>query len=412
MRLLVTIALACAALGLLAPAASASGKVRFGVQDDAWLSYGPGTLESRLDRLDGLGVELVRLNLHWNQIEPARGSPDWAASDAILRGLRARGIAAVVGLVGSPPWANGGKAPNFVPRAAHFARFARSAAARYPWVRDWLIWNEPNKRRWLRPTSPAVYVRSLLNPAYEAIHAEIRRARVGAGVTAPRAGGGGVSPVAWIRGMGRARAKLDAYAHHPYPARPTDSPFRGGCGHSACTTITMATLERLLAETKRAFGAKPIWLTEYAYQTGRLGVSQRRQAELIGQSSLRVWRAPRVEMLIHYLVRDEPDDGRFQSGLFHHTGRPKLAAAAFPFPLATARRRGATALLWGQIRPRAGRQPYRLQVRTRGGWRAVTGTRRTSARGFFSVSVRAPRGTLVRIWSPRDRAFGAAIRVR
>ena len=117
MRLVLTTVLACAALGLLAPAAGANDTVRFGVQDDAWLAYGPGTVASRLERLERLGVDLVRLNLHWNQIEATRGSPDWSRTDAILRGLRARRIDAVVGLVGSPSWANGGKSPNHVPRA-------------------------------------------------------------------------------------------------------------------------------------------------------------------------------------------------------------------------------------------------------------------------------------------------------
>ena len=36
--------------------AGASPSVRYGIQDDAWLRFGPGTLEQRLDRLDSLGV--------------------------------------------------------------------------------------------------------------------------------------------------------------------------------------------------------------------------------------------------------------------------------------------------------------------------------------------------------------------
>ena len=412
MRLLVTTAVAAVALAVQAAPAAGSGYVRYGIQDDAWLTHGPGTLASRLDRVDGLGVDLVRFNLHWNRIEPTEGSPDWRQSDAILRGLRKRGIKALVGLVGSPKWANGGRAPNFVPRAAAFADFAGAAAARYGWVRDWLIWNEPNQARWLRPSSPSVYVRTLLNAAYEAIHDVTPRARVGGGVTAPRAGSNGVSPVLWIRGMKKARARLDAYAHHPYPARPTDSPFAGGCRHAACRTITMATLERLLDETRRAFGPKRIWLTEYAYQTGRFGVTQQRQAELIGQSALRVARAPRVDILIHYLVQDEPEDARFQSGLFRYNGAEKLAASAFPFPLAHAGRSGGKAILWGQVRPRSGRQTFRVQVRINGRWRWSGPNRRTSSRGFLSVGVPAPRGTLVRVWSPRDRAYSAAVLLR
>ena len=61
-------------------------------------------------------------------------------------------------------------------------------------------------------------------------------------------------------------------------------------------------------------------------------------------------------MLIHYLVKDEPAAARFQSGLFQQSGRPKLAALAFPFPLAQAGRSGGKLVLWGQVRPRSGAQ--------------------------------------------------------
>ena len=410
MRVVLTTLLACALLGPLAPAATASSGVRFGIQDDAWLMHGSGTLADRLDRLEQLGVDVVRFNLHWDAIEPARGEYAWEESDAVLRGLRARGIPAVVGIVGSPAWANGGRTPNFAPGAASFAGFARAAAGRYRWVTQWLLWNEPNQARWLRPTSPSVYVRQILNPGYAAIHAVIPRAKVAGGVTAPRGSTNGVSPVRWIRGMRAAGARLDAYAHHPYPSSPRETPFAGGCGY--CETITMATLERLLAEVGRAFGPKRIWLTEYGYQTGPYGVSQQRQAELLGQSGLRAHRAPRVDLLIHYLVKDEPEASRFQSGLFSTAGRPKLAALAFPLPIAQAGRSAGKVVLWGQVRPRSGVQVFRVQVRAGGAWRTSGGTRRTTGRGFFSVAVPAPPGASVRIFSPRDDAYSAAVRVR
>jgi len=387
--------------------AGASSGVRFGIQDDAWLVHGPGTLDDRLDRLERLGVDLVRFNLHWGRIEPVRGELTWEESDLVLQGLHSRGIPAVVGIVGSPRWANGGRTPNFAPGASSFAGLARTAATRYRFVSQWLIWNEPNQARWLRPTTPAVYVRQLLNPAYAAIHAANPRAQVAGGVTAPRASTGGVSPVAWIRGMRSAGARLDAYAHHPYPSSNRETPFTGGCGH--CATITMATLERLLAEVSRAFGSKRIWLSEYGYQTGRYGVTQQRQAELIGQSGLRVYKAPRIDMLIHYLVKDEPEAGRFQSGLFQNSGRPKLAALAFPLPLAQAGRSGSQLVLWGQVRPRTGTQTFRVQVRTGSrAWRFSGSVRRTDARGFFSLAVPAARGTAVR--STRRRTVPTAPR--
>ena len=104
-------------------------------------------------------------------------------------------------------------------------------------MKRWLVWNEPNQRRWLRPTTPSTYVTKLLNPAYAAIHGRARGAKVGGGVTAPRGSNGGVSPVAWIRGMAASKARLDAYAHNPYPLRPLETPSTGGCDH--CETITM-----------------------------------------------------------------------------------------------------------------------------------------------------------------------------
>ena len=125
---------------------------------------------------------------------------------------------------------------------------------RYPWVNHWLIWNEPNQRRWLRPTSPRTYVATLLNPAFTAIHRVHPSAKVGGGVTAPRGSTGGVSPVDWIRGMDAAGARLDAYAHNPYPLNRFETPWTGACEH--CETITMASLERLLREVSRAFGAR------------------------------------------------------------------------------------------------------------------------------------------------------------
>jgi hypothetical protein len=411
MRFLLAAVLACAVLGLGAQAADASPNARFGIQDDAWLVHGGGTLDDRLDRFEQLGVDVVRFNLHWNTIEPARGEYDWEDSDAVLNGLRGRGIPAVVGIVGSPSWANGGRAKNFAPGASSFAGFARAAARRYRWVTQWLMWNEPNQARWLRPTSPSVYVRQILNPGYAAIHAVIPRAKVAGGVTAPRGSSGGVSPVKWIRGLRSARARLDAYAHHPYPSSSRETPFTGGCRH--CETITMATLEKLIAEVGRAFGPKRIWLTEYGYQTGAYGVTQQRQAELLGQAGLRAHKAARVDMLIHYLVKDEPETSRFQSGLFNIAGRPKLAALAFPLPIAQAGRSGGRPVLWGQVRPRTGVQSYRIQVRSGGGaWRFSGGTRRTSARGFFSTTVAAPAGASLRVYSPQDRAYSATIRVR
>ena len=174
------------------------------------------TLDRRLATFKRLGVPFVRFTLRWNQValrrpkdptSPRDRAYDWRRSDRILRGLRRHGLTPVLTLLGTPAWANGGRSPQFAPpRPRDFRHFATAAARRYPWVQHWLIWNEPNKRLWLRPTKSAIYVRHLLNPAYEGIHAVLPRARVGGGATGPKGGAGGVAPTrVGARHVGRRR---------------------------------------------------------------------------------------------------------------------------------------------------------------------------------------------------------------
>jgi hypothetical protein len=414
-------AVACIA----ASSAQASSGIRYGIQDDAWLEFGPGRLDQRLATFKRLGVPLVRFTLHWNEIARRRpkrpSSPwdrayDWRRPDRVLRGLRRHGLIPVLTLVGTPAWANGGRSPKFAPpRPRDFRRFASAAARRYPWVRDWLIWNEPNKRLWLRPTRPAIYVRHLLNPGYEGIHAVLPHAQVGGGVTGPKGGLGGVSPVTWVRGMAAAHAKFDAYAHHPYPATPAETPSGGGCRH--CPWITMATIRKLLILVRRSFGPKPIWLTEYGYQSRPpdpfLGVPLKRQATLLSFAALRAWRLPRVTMLIQYLYRDELALSRFQSGLVFANDRPKPSLQGFKLPFAQMQRHGFQTVVWGQIRGgRPGRKPYRLEVLRRNVWKAVGHDRLTNDDGVFIRTIRLKPGALLRIWSPRQRRFSLQLRIR
>jgi hypothetical protein len=405
--------------------ASAAPGIQFGIQDDAWLASGPGTLSERLDRLQSLGVTTVRYTLHWDEVAPVRparalaandAAYRWTVADPVLLGLRSRGIQVVVTLFGTPGWANGGRKPNVAPtRASDFADFAFAAATRYPFVRRWTVWNEPNQRISLADPTPALYVTRLLNPAYAAIHRANRFALVAGGVTAPRGNTGGVGPLAWARGMRAAHARLDAYAHNPYPTRPAvESPLQGAC--AACDVISMANLDRLLREVRADFGGKQVWLTEYGYQTNPpdrwLGVSPSLQALYVSEAALVAYREPHVTLLIQYLLQDEPNVDRFQSGLLTSTGVTKPSYAAFRLPLAQVARRGSRTVLWGQVRPGKGRRPYRLQVETNGEWRWLGSMLRTNSAGFFSRTVQIGAGSLVRVWSSQAQAYGWPLFVR
>ena len=399
-RLPIVVAAAFALLSFSTPV-FASTSIRYGVQDDAWLRYGPGTLKDRLDRLQSLGVDLVRVNVNWSEVESHEGVFNWSAYDPAIKGLHTRGIEPMLTLVSTPAWANGGRGTNWVPTSgSSFAAFAAATARHYPYVRRFLIWNEPNQRRWLRPTLPSLYVQRLLNPAYTAIHAVRKTALVGGGVTAPRAATGGVSPAVWINGMAGYHAKLDAYAHNPYPLTPAETPLTGGCNH--CSTLTMATLPTLIADVGKAFGkGKRIWLTEYGYQTdppdNLLGVSPDKQAQYMSQASMRAYLAPRVDMLIDYLVQDEPDISRWQSGVLTVSGVEKPSYQAFQLPLTVEHRTTTTVTLWGQVRPGSGKQQYVLEQLRGNRWLRVGGTERTSTRGFFKRVVPAVSGASYRV---------------
>lgn len=403
-RLLVPTATVLAGLFLLAGTAQAAPGLRVGVTDDAWLEYGPGTLDERVTELGQMGVEVVRVTLDWYEIEAEQGTYDWARDGTLLDALRAAGITPIVAIWGTPGWANGDNAPNVPPlAAASFASFARAAAERFPWVTRWIVWNEPNQRRWLLPPSPVLYVTKLLNPGGAAIKEVIPKASIAGGATAPRGGSGGTSPVEFIRGMGRAGARLDAYAHHPHPLSRTETPFSGGC--SWCETISMANLDRLLVEVRKAFGSRTrIWLSELGYQTNPpdriLGVTWAAQARDVAEAQLRAYEASRVDVLIQYLVRDEPKLGAWQSGLETVAGVAKPALASFSLPLAQVSRTGSATKLWGQVRPGEGVRPYVLQRRTASGWVAVGAGGRTTTRGFFTRTIRAERGARLRLVDP------------
>jgi hypothetical protein len=400
-----------------APHASAAPGVKFGLTDDAWLMNGSGTLDQRLAKLDVLGVRVVRFTLRWDQIartqptaptDPADAAYDWSAADPVLDGLNQHGIEVVLQLVGTPSWANGGKASNYVPTSsATFGAFATAAAHQYPWVKRWVIWNEPNQVRWLRPTTPTIYTIRLLNPAYAAIHGAIRGALVAGGGTAPRGSTGGVSPLAWIAGMHAAHARLDAYAHHPYPLDPKrESPLTGGCDH--CTTVTMATIGRLVSLVGRDFPKARIWLTEYGYQSNPpdrlLGVSLALQARYVGEGAYAAYRTPKVDMLIHFLYRDEPNIARFQSGLVTLTNAVKPAYAAYQLPLAQI----SSSTLWGQLRAPAAGSTALLERRVGPRWQTLA-TVHASAGGYFRWNGTLARGTQVRVHA--GSLVGAALTV-
>jgi hypothetical protein len=368
------LALAAVVLAVIAVApgpAVASPRLQLGVVEHAMAYYeDPSRFYPLLAQLH---PQLLRVNLNWggplgvarrrpvDGTEPTDRAYDWTLYDRIVLNAHAIGVDVVFSIFGTPAWANGGAPGNHAPRnAARLEEFAYAAATRYsgtyrrrdgvvlPAVKQWIAWNEPNLRlglipQWQRVNGrwtirSAVDYARICNAIADGVHETLLVSeRVACGVTAPRGNNNprglkpSVSPIAFMRAMAAAGASgFDAYAHQPYYGAPSETPTTEPKGpHS----ITFARLDTMIAEVTKLWGPIPIWLTEYGYQTDPpdhvFGVSYEQQAEYLQQAFAIAYANPRVDMLLNFLLRDEPRIEGWQSGLITAGGRFKPAFYAF-----------------------------------------------------------------------------------
>ena len=129
---------------------------------------------------------------------------------------------------------------------------------------------------------------------------------------------------------------FDAYAHNPYYGVPTETPTTrppGTRSGQAPTAITLANIDILIAAVGHLYGRRPIWITEYGYQTNppdpHFGVSWAKQARYLTQAFAVARKNSRIKLMLWFLVRDEPNVAGWQSGLITTGGTRKPAFSAF-----------------------------------------------------------------------------------
>jgi hypothetical protein len=369
---LLTIALGAAASLALAAAQPAQGSRALikGVFDEAETIGRP---DKTFPLLRTLRAEAVRVNLHWSEValrrplraaDPADKAYRWEAYDRLVENAARYKIKVVLGIVGTPRWANGGRARAFAPkRGSDLRDFAYAAAQRYsgsytesedadakplPAVRHWLAWNEPNNPIFLRPQYKRVdglwrlesarQYASICNAIVAGIRATVLKGeKIACGVTAPRGNNSprssrsSVSPLAFIRAIKRMGARgFDAYAHHPYYGSRSETP---STRPKANTAVTLGNINDLIGELTRLYGRKPLWITEYGYQTTPqdkyFGVTYRKQAAYLKQAFAIARRHPRIDMMLWFLIRDQQAVRFWQSGFYTHGRKAKPSLSAF-----------------------------------------------------------------------------------
>ena len=102
----------------------------------------------------------------------------------------------------------------------------------------------------------------------------------------------------------------------------------------------------------------------------------------------------------------------WQSGLETVSGREKPALAAFSLPLVQVERNGMATTVWGQVRPGKGARRYVLQRRVGEQWKPMGATGTTTTRGFLTRTVRAAKGTRIRLYDPATRRSSPSLVVR
>jgi len=197
------------------------------------------------------------------------------------------------------------------------------------------------KGKW-RAESARNYAK-ICNAIYAGIKSAGRTNKVGCGVTAPRGNNipgrarPSIPPIAFLRAAkGFGMKRFDAYAHHPYytasnAPQPSKAPPK--TKRSTSQAVQLGNVNDLIKEVTRLYGAKRIWLTEYGYQTNppdrQFGVTYKQQAAYLKQAVAIAKKNPRIDMMLWFLMRDEPRLAGWQSGLMTKAGKKKPSYNAF-----------------------------------------------------------------------------------
>jgi len=358
----VLITAAAAALCMLLPAAMAQGKAVKAI-------WGPTTLGpnspacptaakcSAFPIYRQLGVDYFQFQLHFNEIAPTppanpRNPADpayhWpATADTVVSEAAANGIGLAFLVQYAPPWANGGRAPQWVPRNKAFADFLYAASRRYPSVRRWLIWGEPMLGQNYQPmpagrrSGPRRYGQ-LLDASYVALKKASRRNLVIGGDTASFPSSGLLRPapkfIQWMRLKNGRMPRMDLYGHNPFDyrfPRLKDRPITGGFRGINDIDSLWQDLKKAYGRSKkhRRSGKVPkLWLSEYfllSDQTyGNRFFTPDDQARYLSAAYAMVRHLKYVAALGWFTLLDSTS-GTANWGLMRVNGAPKPAFSAY-----------------------------------------------------------------------------------
>jgi GH35 family endo-1,4-beta-xylanase len=291
----------CACVACLAGAAysaSVPNAVTFAIADDAAQRAFPSELASAR----GVGFGAARAYVGWADValrrpahprDPADAAYDWAQTDGDMARYGAAGLQVWITFWRTPAWASGSSDPAvWAANPSDLGDFAFAVATRYPQVKVFLNWNEPNLKGYATPNTIEAY-----EPMARAVYAAVKAASPGAEVIAGNLGkyrDNGRDPARWAARLRSDGVPMDAFGVNPYPAVSAPLSTR-----SPLTRIDLFDVPALA----RIVGV-PVAVTEFGWSSLQAGTAH--QATWTAQAIAVARCTPGLSQFVFWGYHDHP----------------------------------------------------------------------------------------------------------
>jgi len=326
--------------------------------------------DSELDLAAAAGIGWVRMDFNWNQIEVSRGTYDWSMPDRFVAAAENLGLNVFATVAQTPSWAVAGGCDDNASESTRWCRnavpddpttwtdFVSAAVGRYNGrISHWGMWNEPNLEHFFLGTREE-YVDLILVPGSAAVHATCADCLVLGPELAHLRGADHWSGDEGICAFGEcifngwevslsevlrdAESSIDIITHHNY--EDSSSALWGELTDGEFLAIQY--MHGVKEITDLYAPGKPVWLTEFGYETNpggdfteteaALELEQTFEALFDVQAGSSPWVAnqpwPELEKLFWYDLTDDPNTyewGTFTWGLLTADLAPKEAWYAY-----------------------------------------------------------------------------------
>jgi len=351
------------ALAVAAPSQAAPRTVAVGASESASLIPDSVIAKARMDLAVLAGFKEIEVRADWTSGKTAPTAEELASFQASALAAQLDAVRLVIAVDTGGPL----QTPSSLFDRKQFVQYTAALARSLPYLRDFIVGNEPNLNRFWMPQfeggrdAAAPAYEALLARTYDSLKAVSPSINVVGGALAPRGSDNGRSgrqthsPTTFLRDLGTAYRKsrratpiMDALVIHPYGESSKTPPT---ALHPKSTSISIADYPKLVKLLRDAFrgtaqrGASlPIIYGEYGVQTripfDKLGaytnlsastagdaVSETMQAAYYKRAIQLAYCQPTVSGLLFFHVSDEPDLDRWQSGLFYADDTPKSGLA-------------------------------------------------------------------------------------